>query len=158
MDIVLLIVAGFFILVGILGCFLPVLPGPPLSYAGLLLMQLQSEAPFSTNFMITWLVIAIVVTALDYVIPAYGTKRYGGSKLGVIGTFVGLVMGLFFTPVGIILGPLLGALVGEYIAGKDSKDAMRAAWGSFVGFLLGTLVKLTASLFMAYYYFSNILG
>lgn len=145
-------------LIGILGCFLPVLPGPPLSYVGLLLMQLQSEAPFTLNFMILWLVITIVVTGLDYVIPAYGTRRYGGSKWGVLGTFIGLVIGLFFTPVGIIVGPLLGALVGEYIAGKDSKDAMRAAWGSFVGFLLGTLIKLTASLFMTGYYIANISG
>ncbi len=158
MDIALLILAGFFMLIGILGCFLPVLPGPPLSYVGLLLMQLQSEAPFTLNFMILWLVITIVVTGLDYVIPAYGTRRYGGSKWGVLGTFIGLVIGLFFTPVGIIVGPLLGALVGEYIAGKDSKDAMRAAWGSFVGFLLGTLIKLTASLFMTGYYIANISG
>lgn len=118
-------------------------------------MQLQSEAPFSTKFMIIWLLITIAVTTLDYLIPAYGAKRYGGSRLGVIGTFAGLIVGLFFVPVGIIVGPLLGALLGEYMAGKESKDAMRAAWGSFVGFLLGTLIKLVASVVMLFYYITN---
>ncbi len=156
MDIILIILAGILMFVGIIGCFLPILPGPPISYGGLLLMQLQSEAPFSTKFMIIWLAITIVVTGLDYVIPAYGTKRYGGSRLGVVGTFVGLIVGLFFSPVGIIIGPLLGALAGEYLAGKESKEAMRAAWGSFMGFLVGTLVKLVASIFMTFYYITSI--
>ena len=156
MDIILIILAGILMFVGIIGCFLPILPGPPISYGGLLLMQLQSEAPFSTKFMIIWLMITIVVTGLDYVIPAYGTKRYGGSRMGVIGTFVGLIVGLFFSPVGIIVGPLLGALAGEYLVGKESKEAMRAAWGSFMGFLVGTLVKLVASIFMTFYYITSI--
>lgn len=155
MDIVLIILAGILMFVGIVGCFLPVLPGPPISYAGLLLMQFQSEVPFSTRFMVIWLLITIAVTALDYIIPAYGTKRYGGSRLGIAGTFIGLIIGLFFMPVGIVVGPLLGALLGEYIAGKESKEAMRAAWGSFVGFLVGTLVKLVASIIMTFYYITN---
>ncbi|MEM9856242.1 MAG: DUF456 domain-containing protein [Bacteroidota bacterium] len=152
MDIVLMVLAGILMLAGIIGCFLPIVPGPPLSYGGLLVLQFQSEAPFTTKFMIIWFVITVVVTGLDYIIPAYGTKRYGGSRLGVIGTFVGLLVGLFFIPIGIIVGPLLGALLGEYLAGKESKEAMRAAWGSFVGFLVGTLVKLVASIFMIFYY------
>ncbi|MEM7110034.1 MAG: DUF456 domain-containing protein [Bacteroidota bacterium] len=156
MDIVLMILAGILMLSGIIGCFLPIIPGPPLSYGGLLLLQFQSEAPFTTKFMIIWLAITMVVTGLDYIIPAYGTKRYGGSRLGVIGTFAGLFVGLFFMPVGIILGPLLGALLGEYLAGKKSKDAMRAAWGSFVGFLVGTLIKLVASILMTFYFITNL--
>ncbi|TRX57751.1 DUF456 domain-containing protein [Fulvivirga sp. M361] len=154
MDIVLFVIVGILMLVGIIGCFLPILPGPPITYTGLLLLQLRSEAPFSTKFMVIWLLITIAVTVLDYIIPAYGTKKYGGSRLGVIGTFAGLIIGLFFSPVGIIVGPLLGALIGEYVAGKNSKQALKAAWGSFVGFLLGSLIKLIACLFMCYYYFS----
>ena len=154
MDIVWFVIAGILMLVGIIGCFLPILPGPPIAYAGLLLLQLRSEAPFSSKFMVIWLLITIAVTVLDYIIPAYGTKKYGGSRLGVVGTFAGLFIGLFFSPVGIIVGPLLGALIGEYIAGKNSKQALKAAWGSFIGFLLGSLIKLIACLFMCYYYFS----
>ncbi|MEM6522184.1 MAG: DUF456 domain-containing protein [Bacteroidota bacterium] len=156
MDIVLMILAGILMFMGIIGCFLPIVPGPPLSYGGLLLLQFLSEAPFTTKFMIIWLVITVLVTGLDYVIPAYGTRRYGGSRLGVIGTFVGLIVGLFFIPVGIIAGPLLGALLGEYLAGKESKEAMRAAWGSFLGFLVGTLIKLVASIFMTFYYITSL--
>ena len=141
-------------LTGVIGCFLPVLPGPPISYVGLLLLQLLPETPFSTRFMIIWLLVTVGVTVLDYVIPAYGTKKYGGSRWGVAGTFIGLIIGVFFAPAGIILGPLLGALVGEYLAGKNSQQAFKAALGSFVGFLLGSLIKLIACMFMFYYYFS----
>ncbi|MEL7002772.1 MAG: DUF456 domain-containing protein, partial [Bacteroidota bacterium] len=143
---------------GIIGCLLPVLPGPPLSYAGLLLMQLKTEPPFTTNFMLFWAAVAVGVTVLDYIIPAYGTKKYGGSRAGVIGTFVGLFVGIFFVPfpiVGIILGPLVGAFIGESIMGKNRKDSFRAAFGSFVGFLFGTLIKLIASGVMTFYYVSS---
>lgn len=157
MDIFLLILAGVFMIVGIIGCVLPILPGPPISYVGLLLMQFTSEPPFTTNFMIFWAVVAIGVTVLDYVIPAYGTKKYGGSRAGVIGTFIGLGVGIFvFPPFGIIIGPLIGAFLGELYVGKSSSQSFRAAIGSFVGFLLGTLVKLIASGIMIFYYFSNL--
>jgi len=153
MDILWIILGSIFMLVGLIGCLLPVLPGPPLSYIGLLLLQLMEEPPFTIEFMIIWLVVTIVVVALDYVVPAYGAKRYGGSKYGVWGTIIGLIVGVFiFPPFGIIIGPIAGALIGEYMSGKDSKKAMRAAFGSFVGFLLGTFIKLVASSVMTYYF------
>ena len=139
-------------LAGILGCLLPIIPGPPLSFLGLLILQLLEETPFTTHFILVWLAITIGVVLLDYFIPAYGTKKFGGSKWGVWGTFVGLVAGLFFPPLGIIIGPLVGALIGELIAGQNSKQAFKAAMGSFVGFLLGTLLKLAACVVMAYYF------
>ena len=94
MDIFLAVIAGVLLLVGLIGCILPILPGPPLSYLGLLLMQLRSDTPFSTKFMIVWAVITVAVTLLDYWIPAYGTKRFGGTRYGVYGTLVGLIVGL----------------------------------------------------------------
>lgn len=157
MDIFLIVLAGIFMLLGIIGCVLPILPGPPISYVGLLLMQFTTNPPFTTDFMIFWAVIAVGVTVLDYVIPAYGTKKYGGSRAGIIGTFVGLAIGIFaFPPFGIIIGPLIGAFVGELIVGKDSKESFRAAIGSFVGFLLGTLIKLVTCGIMSFYYISNL--
>lgn len=139
--------------VGLIGCLLPVLPGPPLSYIGLLFLQLLEVPPFSLKFMLIWLAITVVVVVLDYAVPAYGTKRYGGSKWGVWGSILGLIVGIFvFPPVGIIVGPIVGALAGEFYSGKNSKQAMRAAFGSFVGFLLGTFLKLVASSFMTYYF------
>lgn len=157
MDIVFIILGGIFMLVGIIGCVLPILPGPPLSFIGLLFLQLQHDPPFKTNFLLIWTGITIGVVLIDYFIPAYGTKRFGGSKWGVWGTFIGLIVGLFFAPFGIVLGPLLGALIGELIAGKTSKQAFVAAMGSFVGFLLGTLLKFCACVVMTYYFITALL-
>lgn len=153
MELVWIIIGSILMLVGLIGCLLPILPGPPLSYLGLLCLQLIDPTPFSLRFMLIWLVITIVVTVLDYIVPAYGTKRYGGSKYGVWGTIIGLIAGIFFfPPFGIIIGPIVGALLGEYLAGKKSDQAMRAAFGSFIGFLLGTFIKLVASSFMTFYF------
>ena len=153
MDILWIILGSLCMLVGLIGCLLPILPGPPISYIGLLLLQLIEETPFSTQFMIIWLGITVVVVILDYLIPAFGTKKYGGSRWGIAGTMVGLIVGIFvFPPLGIIIGPIVGALIGEALSGKTSQEAMRAAFGSFIGFLFGTLIKLVASSFMIYYF------
>lgn len=152
MDILLILIATIFMIVGLIGCLLPVLPGPPFSYIGLLITQLLSPAPFSLKFMLVWLLITVVVVALDYVVPIYGTKKYGGSRFGIWGSVLGLVVGLFFSPFGIIIGPILGALIGELLSGKKYAEASKAALGSFIGFLVGTLFKLLASSFMIYYF------
>ena len=152
MDILFIVLGGLFLLAGIAGSILPILPGPPLSLVGLLLLQLQEEPPFTTNFLLVWTGITIGVVLIDYFIPAYGTKRFGGSKWGVWGTVIGLVVGIFFSPFGIIIGPLLGALIGELIAGKNSSQAFKAAIGSFIGFVLGTVLKVSVCLMMVYYY------
>ncbi|MTI21661.1 DUF456 domain-containing protein [Fulvivirga sp. RKSG066] len=153
MDVVWIILGSILMIVGLIGCLLPVLPGPPLNYIGLLLLQLTADSPFSTNFMLLWLAITIGVVALDYVIPVYGTKRFGGSKWGIWGTVIGLILGIFiFPPFGIIIGPIAGALIGELLSGKNSKQAGKAAIGSFIGFLFGTFIKLTASCVMIFYF------
>ena len=157
MDIFLAIVSGILLLVGLIGCLLPILPGPPLSYVGLLLLQLRSDPPFEIRFMVIWAIITILVSLLDYWIPAYGTKRFGGTRYGIIGTMAGLFVGIiFFPPFGIIIGPLLGALVGEFAAGANHKKAIRAAFGSFIGFLAGTFAKLLASAIMIFYFFTAV--
>jgi uncharacterized protein YqgC (DUF456 family) len=146
MDVLLIILGSLFMIAGILGCVLPVLPGPPLSYVGLLLLHFTSRYQYSTRFLIIWAIITVVVYALDYVIPVWGTKKFGGSKRGVWGSLIGLVAGIFFfPPFGIIVGPFLGAVIGELTAGKDHFAAFKAGFGSFIGFLLGTLIKLIAS-------------
>ena len=157
MDIFLAVTSGIFLVVGLAGCLLPVLPGPPLSYVGLLILQLRSDTPFTLQFMLIWAGITLLVTLLDYWIPAYGTKRFGGTRYGIYGTLVGLFVGMiFFPPFGIIIGPLIGALAGELLAGSDRKKAVRAAFGSFMGFLAGTFAKVMASSIMLYYFFTVI--
>ncbi|MFS4483678.1 DUF456 domain-containing protein [Hyunsoonleella sp. 2307UL5-6] len=142
MDIVLLIIAALFMLLGIIGSFLPVLPGPIMGWIGLLIIHFTDAIPMNTIFLVVTFIIAAVILILDYIIPAIGTKRFGGSKYGVIGTTIGLVIGLVSPiPGGIIIGPFVGALVGELINKNDTKTAVKAAFGSFIGFLTSTFLK-----------------
>jgi uncharacterized protein YqgC (DUF456 family) len=152
MDVLLLVLGVILMLAGLAGCILPFLPGPPLCFAALLIQQLQSVPPYTSDFLLTWAGITIVVTALDYVIPIYGTKRFGGTKYGMWGCVVGLIGGLWLGPLGLIIGPFIGALAGELIGNAKSEHALRAALGSFVGFLLGTLLKLVVCFVMGWYF------
>nr|WP_294937703.1 DUF456 domain-containing protein [uncultured Flavobacterium sp.] len=139
-----LLIAGFIcMIVGILGSFLPVLPGPPISWVGLLLLYLTQAVPDNYWVLGITLAVAVLVGVLDYVIPAHGTKRFGGSSYGVWGTNIGLIVGLIAPiPLGVIIGPFLGALIGELIYdSQDHKRAMKAATGSFIGFLASTFMK-----------------
>ncbi len=157
MDILWYIISGFFILFGFIGSIIPIIPGPSLSYMAILILHFTGTATFSMRFLIIWVVIVVVVTAIDYLIPAYGTKKLGGSKRGIWGSVAGLIVGMiFFPPLGIIIGPLLGAFLGELSAGKDSNKAFISAVGSFLGFLFGTILKLIVSGYLAYYYIASL--
>ena len=143
-------------ILGIAGCLLPILPGPPLSYLGLIAIHLTSKIDFSSKFLISWGIIVIVVSILDYVIPIWGTKLFGGSKYGVWGSMVGLLAGLFIPPIGIIIGPFIGAVAGEMLAG-NKQNALKAGFGSFIGFIAGTVVKMLVSLIMLYYFIAALI-
>ncbi len=142
MDIFLVILAAIFMLLGIIGSFLPVLPGPLTSWIGLLIFHLTDAVPMNWTFLIVTFILAMAIWILDYIIPAIGTKKFGGSRAGMIGTTIGLFVGLIFLgPFGIIIGPFLGALVGELINKSDSDKAIKAAFGSFLGFLTSAFIK-----------------
>lgn len=142
MDIFLLVIAFIFLFVGIIGCIVPGLPGTPIAYAGLWIAQATDKVDFSWQMLLIWGIVVVVVSILDYVVPAWGTKRYGGTKYGVWGSTIGVFAGLFAGPWGVIIGPLLGAIIGELLGGKETKEALRAGWGSFLGLLCGTIIKL----------------
>jgi hypothetical protein len=144
MNIALLIVAFLFLLIGIIGCIVPGLPGTPVAYAGLWIAQATDQVDFSWQFLLIWGIVVIIISVLDYVVPAWGTKHYGGSKWGVWGSTIGVFIGLFFGAAGVILGPLVGAVIGELISGKELAAALKAGWGSFIGILFGTIIKLIA--------------
>lgn len=147
MDIILFIVAALFMLLGIIGSFLPVLPGPITSWIGLLILHLTDAIPMNKQFLIITLVIAIFIWILDYIIPAIGTKRFGGTRYGMVGTTLGLIIGLIVPiPGGIIIGPFFGALIGELLNKSDSKTATKAAFGSFIGFLTSTFIKFIVAI------------
>jgi len=148
MDILLLILGFILMLVGIAGSFLPVLPGPPVSWLGLLLLYLTQAVPNDWVLLVVTFAIALIVVVLDYIIPAVGTKKFGGSKAGIIGTTIGLLVAIFF-PIfgflGIIIWPFVGALIGELINKSNRKNALKAAFGSFMGFLTGTFLKFVVT-------------
>ena len=152
MDYLLLAIAIILMIVGIAGCLLPILPGPPLSYLGLVVLHFSRFADISRNLFIILAVVAVVVTVIDYVVPIWGTRRFGGSKYGMRGATVGLIIGLFLGPFGIIIGPFIGAVVGELIFKDDVKYALKAGFGSLLGFLTGVGLKLAASLLMTFYF------
>lgn len=157
LDIILIVIGILFLVVGLVGCILPVLPGPPLSYVALLLLHFTEKHQFSTRFLIIWAIVALLVTILDNMIPIWGAKKFGGGKKAVWGSIIGLLIGLFlFPPVGIILGPFAGAVIGELLDGKNSTDAFRSGFGAFIGFLGGTLLKLITSGLITFYFFKEL--
>jgi len=167
MEIVLVVVAFLFLLAGLLGSIVPAVPGPPLSFAGLLLLQWSGHGGFSPAFLWIWAGITVAVTVADNLLPAWMTKRFGGSRKAVIGSVVGLVVGMiFFAPVGILLGPFLGALAGELLHNRflETRDgaetethaggnvrALKVALGAFLAFILGTGAKLIVGALMIFY-------
>ena len=141
--IVLAILAG---IVGTAGSILPGLPGTPVSWVGLLLLYLWGPVDMSLKTLIVWGIVVAVVSVVDYIVPMYFTKLTGGSKYAERGALVGLVAGIILTPVGMILGSFLGAFLFElYYARKGSAQALKAAIGSFLGFITGTGLKTIAS-------------
>jgi uncharacterized protein YqgC (DUF456 family) len=147
------IILGFvLLLVGIIGSVVPLLPGPPLCYLALLVQQFRDHKPFSLQFLLIWAGIVLLVVLLDYMVPVYGTKKFGGSSYGIWGCTIGFIAAFWMGPWGIILGPFAGAFIGEWLANRDSTQALRAAMGSFLGFLFGTGIKLVTCLVMGYYF------
>jgi hypothetical protein len=158
MDIVLIGFGIILMITGIIGCVLPFLPGPPLNYTGLLLLHFTDRYHFSNEFLVLWAIITAVVYGMDLVIPVWGTKKFGGSKYGIWGSVTGLLAGfLFFSPFGIIIGSFVGAVIGELFAGKDSGAALKSGFGSFAGFVAGTVLKLIASGMMTWYFVKELI-
>ena len=154
LETIAIILGAFFVFLGIAGCVLPLLPGPPLSFIGLLLLALVNHfsPPLTPTLIIVMAVITIAVTLGDYLIPLWGAKKYGTSKWGIWGSVAGMAIGLLFSPLGMLLGALIGAVVVEWVVHKEKEKALRAGWGVIMGSLLGTVLKLGVSGMMAYYF------
>lgn len=156
-----LITAGFVLgVAGVIGCLLPVVPGPPLGFIALLILSLVRHwEPFSTTFLVVMGGLTAGVVLLDYVLPSLGAKRYGASKLGVWGSMIGLLIGFFaFPPFGIFIGGFAGAVVGELFAGRAGRTALRAGWGVFVGNLLSITLKMGLSAVMLFFYIKAVVS
>lgn len=163
MNLFLIIMAIILVLVGILGSVIPALPGPPLSWLGLLLLHFSTAADYSVTFLVVTALIAAIITVMDFVFPSLSTKKHGGSKAGIWGCNIGLVVSLFGLPfgpqglLGVIFWPFVGALVGEFLSGKHDKTALCAAWGAFLGFLTGTGLKLAYGLVIAFFVVKDVI-
>ncbi|HHT49816.1 MAG TPA: DUF456 domain-containing protein [Firmicutes bacterium] len=157
-DLLLLIFAGLALLIGFLGSFLPVLPGLPLAWAGLLIARFSSRSGITTTTLILSLLVTIGVSLLDGVAPVWFTKRAGGTKAGSRGATVGMLIGLFLGPLGIIFGPSIGAFVGELIHeyGNPQK-AFRAAVATLMGFLFSSGIKIITSAMFIWLFIRSLL-
>jgi uncharacterized protein YqgC (DUF456 family) len=143
------ILVGFLMLAGLLGSFLPVLPGTPLIVLGALVYAFFTD--FGTVGLQELLIlggISILTYVLDYTAGAFGAKKFGGSWWGAVGALVGAVAGFFFGPLGLVLGPIVGAWIGELARSRHLDTSVRSAFGTIVGMLLGTVAKLSLALVM----------
>ena len=150
-----LIVIGLILAIaGMVGCILPVIPGPILSFAALLLLSwVKNWQTFSQTFLIVMAMLTALLIILDYVAPALGAKKYGASRYGLWGSAIGMITGIFFIPPwGMIVGAFVGAMVGELASGKSGRKALRAGWGILIGNILGIGLKLAFTAVVLFYY------
>jgi len=141
-------------LAGLAGCILPVMPGPVLAYVSLIILNLaKGWAAFSLTFMIVMAVSAVVMTVLDFMVSTMGAQKYGASKAGIWGSVIGTIVGiLFFPPLGIFIGALAGAVIGETLTGRDLAESMRVGWGVFMGNIAGIALKLSYCMLVIFFY------
>lgn len=152
MEVFLAIMAVLLAVVGAAGCIVPVLPGVMLSYAGLLCAFFREGSTLSTTLLWIWAAAVAVVSVIDYFLPAYMTKIFGGSRPATIGATIGAIGGFFFGPLGIIVGPFVGAMAGELLNNRnDMNRAIKVGLGSFLSFIVGTGIKLMAASGILFY-------
>ena len=152
------ILGGVLILIGIVGCVLPVLPGPILSYVALILLSLAKDwEPFSITFLIIMGVLALILSVMDNFIPAISAKKYGASKYGIWGSLIGmLLLMVVFPPWGIFIGAFAGAVMGEFIGGTRGRKVFQIGYGVFLGSMLGVGLKLAFCLMLLGVYIMNV--
>ncbi len=160
MDLLLALLAILCSIVGLIGCIVPIIPGIVLNFIALLLLALTDYADIGWSALAVWLIVTVVVTVADFYLPAWMTRRFGGSRAGEVGATVGVFAGLFlFPPFGILLGPFFGAVIGELTRDKKNADqAVKSGLGSFLAFIVGTGLKLIVGLWMTAVVFSTCYG
>lgn len=157
METIWIILGALLIISGIIGSLIPVLPGTPLSYLGLLCLQLTGNPPFTFTFLVVWAMIVAIIQFLEQIASVAGARKMGATRYGIIGSILGMIAGfLLFPPIGIIIGPVAGAFAGEMLGGKSYDLAFRATMGAVLGIFVSTLLKFLVALTMAYYFFTNI--
>lgn len=154
MDTLLIICAGILVVAGLVGSIFPKLPGTPLSYLGLILIHLSTLTEYSIHFFVHWGLIVITVQGLDYLLPRWGTRKFGGSKRGVWGGIIGLLVCFYFGKWGIVAGAVLGSFIGELTGGRKTYNAIHQSIGAFSIFIIGTISQLIVSGWLFHHYFA----
>ena len=154
LEFIAIALGGILILGGFIGNILPLLPGPPLSFLGLLILALVQGflPPLTPPLLVVMAVLTVMAVVADQFLPVLGAKKYGASKWGAIGALAGMVLGVFFSPLGVLLGALTGAFAGEWLVHRKSKLAWRATWGVLLGSILGIALKMAISGIMAFFF------
>lgn len=145
------IVSFIFLLIGLIGAVIPVIPGPFISFVAVVLLYATSDLNITTKMLWILGVFMLISTIGDYVLQILGVKKLGGGKKAIRGTIIGTVIGLFLPPFGIIIGAFIGAFIGAKSESDNFSQALKIAFGAFIGFVLGTLVKLAYSIYVIYY-------
>jgi uncharacterized protein YqgC (DUF456 family) len=153
-EIIIIIIGSGLMFLGLIGSVLPVLPGPPLSFLGLLLLALIRgfSPPLTGPLILIMAFVTLAVTLIDHFLPMIGAKRYGASKWAVWGAVIGMIIGFFYPPFGVLIGAFIGAVVLEWVVQRKKDQALKAGWGVFISFLWGTALKLGICGVMAYYF------
>ena len=168
MDYILFVLAVVVIIIGFVGDIIPGIPGTPVSYLALLLVHWTERVSYSPQFLLVTGLICVVITVLDYIVPVWGTKKFGGTKAGARGSTIGLIVSILVLPalgivigpfgiIGLLGGPFVGAYIGEKSAGAQDNMAWRSAFGSFIGFLTGTLMKVVYTIVIGVYVVKDII-
>lgn len=156
----LLVLAGFVLaVVGVIGCIVPGIPGPPLNFIAVILLKIAYSDQVSWLIIIFFGILTIAVTILDYAIPLLGGRLFKASKQGIIGSTIGMIVGIFiFPPFGIFIGLVVGAITGEIISGKNKVQSVKTGAGIFVLSIAAMIIKLGASLLMSIYFVIKIIA
>lgn len=158
MDLLIIVLASLFILLGIIGSFIPIIPGPLSSWSGLLILSFSSSITISPFFLVLSFIIALFIFIIDNIISILGAKKFGGGKGSVIGSSIGLILGIIFLgPFGLLFGPFTGAFLGELYMNQDNKKgALKAAIGALLGFITGVSLKFMISLAFCFYFLKSL--
>lgn len=154
MTILIIVFSIILLILGVIGSILPIVPGPPLSFVGLLLLHLFTPFVMQEDYLFLFGIAAALITFLDYWLQVYSVKIFGGGKASTIGVIIGILVGVFiFPPVGVLVGPFLGAYIGAIVESDfDLVKSFKIAFGSLIGFLGGTILKFVYSIVVIWQY------
>jgi len=153
LDIILISIGFIIAVMGLIGCIVPAIPGPPLNFISLILLEIATGGTYSLNFYIIWVLITISTVILDFIFPVISAKKFKATNYGIWGSVIGMLIGIIFLPpFGMIPGLFLGAVLGELIAGKKGAEAMKVGIVTFFSSLLMIVFKFAASALMTYYF------